>query len=175
VAHALEELRAELHRQFQEVQHSGYTPRFSFSELMASPSRKIGSTNTQTGPDFQSGGLKSTTTSNDTPSISLLNMDAEQLHAIKMSAAALMENENENSYKNGDDNKRHRATLNKTAVNTLRQYLFDHFAHPYPTDQEKAELAIRTGLKVSQVNYWFINARVRIWRPLLESHNKKKR
>lgn len=69
-----------------------------------------------------------------------------------------------------DDRKRRRGTLDKYAVSVLRQYLFDHFAHPYPTDQEKAELAIKTGLKVSQVNYWFINARVRIWRPLLESH-----
>jgi Homeobox KN domain len=31
------------------------------------------------------------------------------------------------------------------------------------------ELAVATNLKVSQVNYWFINARVRIWKPMIES------
>jgi len=62
-----------------------------------------------------------------------------------------------------------RVTLPKAAVTALRKWLFAHFAHPYPTDDEKQMLATATSLQVIQVNYWFINARVRIWRPMIES------
>jgi hypothetical protein len=51
--------------------------------------------------------------------------------------------------------------LPKNAVDTLKQWLFDHFQHPYPTDEEKSELAIQTKLNLTQVNNWFINARRR--------------
>ncbi|RIA05071.1 hypothetical protein BRARA_K00676 [Brassica rapa] len=39
---------------------------------------------------------------------------------------------------------------------------------PYPTDSEKHLLAIRSGLTRSQVSNWFINARVRLWKPMIE-------
>lgn len=51
----------------------------------------------------------------------------------------------------------------------MRDWLMDHFLHPYPTDEDKKELAKQTGLKRSQVSNWFINARVRIWRPAIFS------
>eukprot|EP01083_Nonionella_stella_P158753 517058_1 len=78
----------------------------------------------------------------------------------------------------GDDDftqphKKRRTTLPKEAVSVLRTWLFNHFQHPYPTEEEKKSLAIGTGLQVSQVNYWFINARVRIWRPMLRAAGKK--
>jgi len=59
--------------------------------------------------------------------------------------------------------------LPKEAVNTLKKWLFDNFHHPYPTEEQKHELAMQTDLTHSQVNYWFINARVRIWRPIVEA------
>lgn len=62
-----------------------------------------------------------------------------------------------------------RGTLPKEAVQVLKDWLFKHFNHPYPTEEEKAQLAALTGLQTAQVNYWFINARVRIWRPMLEN------
>ncbi|KAK4255123.1 hypothetical protein QN277_008160 [Acacia crassicarpa] len=58
--------------------------------------------------------------------------------------------------------------LPERAVSVLRAWLFDHFLHPYPTDADKHMLAARTGLTRNQVSNWFINARVRVWKPMVE-------
>ncbi|KAI3507430.1 hypothetical protein L1887_22416 [Cichorium endivia] len=58
--------------------------------------------------------------------------------------------------------------LPKQAVTVLRSWLFDHFLHPYPTDADKQLLAKQTGLSRNQVSNWFINARVRLWKPMVE-------
>ncbi|KAI7726646.1 hypothetical protein M8C21_006114 [Ambrosia artemisiifolia] len=58
--------------------------------------------------------------------------------------------------------------LPKQAVTVLRAWLFDHFLHPYPTDTDKQMLAAQTGLSRNQVSNWFINARVRLWKPMVE-------
>ncbi|KAM7263174.1 hypothetical protein ACFE04_000857 [Oxalis oulophora] len=58
--------------------------------------------------------------------------------------------------------------LPERAVSVLRSWLFDHFLHPYPTDTDKLMLAKQTGLSRSQVSNWFINARVRLWKPMVE-------
>ncbi|KAL5567610.1 hypothetical protein UlMin_024185 [Ulmus minor] len=58
--------------------------------------------------------------------------------------------------------------LPEPAVAVLRRWLFEHFLHPYPTDSEKLMLAQQTGLSRSQVSNWFINSRVRIWKPMVE-------
>eukprot|EP00741_Cyanophora_paradoxa_P016567 tig00020927_g15997.t1 len=52
-----------------------------------------------------------------------------------------------------------RSNLPKSGVQILKQWLFDHFLHPYPTEEEKVQLAAQTNLGVQQVNNWFINAR----------------
>ncbi|KAG9152517.1 hypothetical protein Leryth_016437 [Lithospermum erythrorhizon] len=58
--------------------------------------------------------------------------------------------------------------LPERAVAVLRAWLFDHFLHPYPTDTEKHMLANQTSLTRNQVSNWFINARVRVWKPMIE-------
>ncbi|CAL5045090.1 unnamed protein product [Urochloa decumbens] len=58
--------------------------------------------------------------------------------------------------------------LPERAVAVLRAWLFDHFLHPYPNDVDKHILARQTGLSRSQVSNWFINARVRLWKPMVE-------
>lgn len=58
--------------------------------------------------------------------------------------------------------------LPERAVTVLRAWLFEHFLHPYPTDTDKIMLAKQTGLSRSQVSNWFINARVRLWKPMVE-------
>lgn len=58
--------------------------------------------------------------------------------------------------------------LPERAVAVLRAWLFDHFLHPYPTDTDKHMLATQTGLTRNQVSNWFINARVRVWKPMVE-------
>ena len=63
--------------------------------------------------------------------------------------------------------RRKRGSLPKNSVRILKKWLFEHFSHPYPSVEEKEALSAQTGLKPSQVNYWFINARVRIWKPMI--------
>ncbi|TKY48688.1 BEL homeodomain protein 1 [Spatholobus suberectus] len=58
--------------------------------------------------------------------------------------------------------------LPERAVSILRAWLFEHFLHPYPKDSDKVMLAKQTGLARSQVSNWFINARVRLWKPMVE-------
>ncbi|XP_027082823.2 BEL1-like homeodomain protein 1 [Coffea arabica] len=58
--------------------------------------------------------------------------------------------------------------LPERAVSVLRAWLFEHFLHPYPKDSDKQMLAKQTGLTRSQVSNWFINARVRLWKPMVE-------
>lgn len=50
----------------------------------------------------------------------------------------------------------------------LRSWLLDHVTKPYPTEIEKAHLASLINLERAQINNWFINARVRLWKPLVE-------
>ncbi|GAB4857417.1 hypothetical protein Ancab_015326 [Ancistrocladus abbreviatus] len=58
--------------------------------------------------------------------------------------------------------------LPERSVSVLRAWLFEHFLHPYPSDVDKHILARQTGLTRSQVSNWFINARVRLWKPMVE-------
>ncbi|XP_043700949.1 BEL1-like homeodomain protein 8 isoform X2 [Telopea speciosissima] len=58
--------------------------------------------------------------------------------------------------------------LPERSVAILRAWLFEHFLHPYPTDTDKDMLASQTGLTRNQVSNWFINARVRVWKPMVE-------
>ncbi|XP_040268401.1 homeobox protein Meis2 isoform X7 [Bufo bufo] len=48
--------------------------------------------------------------------------------------------------------------------------LADH--HPYPSEEQKKQLAQDTGLTILQVNNWFINARRRIVQPMIDQSNR---
>ncbi|PKU65459.1 BEL1-like homeodomain protein 6 [Dendrobium catenatum] len=63
--------------------------------------------------------------------------------------------------------------LPENSVSILRAWLFEHFLHPYPNDSEKLMLARQTGLTRSQISNWFINARVRLWKPMVEDIYKE--
>ncbi|XP_020097279.1 homeobox protein ATH1 isoform X2 [Ananas comosus] len=58
--------------------------------------------------------------------------------------------------------------LPEKSVSVLRAWMFQNFLHPYPKDSEKHLLALKSGLTRSQVSNWFINARVRLWKPMIE-------
>ncbi|RPA78955.1 Homeodomain-like protein [Ascobolus immersus RN42] len=57
--------------------------------------------------------------------------------------------------------KRKRGNLPKHVTDVLRQWFEEHESHPYPTEEEKQMLIHRTGLLMSQISNWFINARRR--------------
>jgi len=53
------------------------------------------------------------------------------------------------------------------AVTLLKQWLFENIQDPYPSNEVKEELAKKTGLTFKQVHNWFINARGRIWKKMV--------
>ncbi|KAL2087375.1 hypothetical protein ACEWY4_016203 [Coilia grayii] len=65
--------------------------------------------------------------------------------------------------------KNKRGILPKHATNVMRSWLFQHIGHPYPTEDEKKQIATQTNLTLLQVNNWFINARRRILQPMLDA------
>ncbi|KAJ8282229.1 hypothetical protein COCON_G00047480 [Conger conger] len=75
------------------------------------------------------------------------------------------------SFFNHDDSssKNKRGVLPKQATNVMRSWLFQHIGHPYPTEDEKKQLATQTNLTLLQVNNWFINARRRILQPMIDA------
>lgn len=69
-------------------------------------------------------------------------------------------------------NGKKRGIFPKVATNILRAWLFQHLTHPYPSEEQKKQLAQDTGLTILQVNNWFINARRRIVQPLIDQTNR---
>lgn len=65
-------------------------------------------------------------------------------------------------------NRERRGCLDLRQNAVLRIWLFDHFENPYPTDAEKTQLSQQLGISVNQINNWFINGRVRIWKEMVE-------
>ncbi|KAM4731589.1 LOW QUALITY PROTEIN: homeobox protein PKNOX1.1 [Anableps anableps] len=76
---------------------------------------------------------------------------------------------------NHEDNstKNKRGVLPKHATNVMRSWLFQHIGHPYPTEDEKKQIASQTNLTLLQVNNWFINARRRILQPMLDASSSE--
>lgn len=56
---------------------------------------------------------------------------------------------------------RKRRNFDKNTTDILQNWFHDHRQNPYPSDQEKAELAKQCNIKISQVNNWFGNQRIR--------------
>lgn len=53
----------------------------------------------------------------------------------------------------------------------LRLWLFRNFRNPYPNAEQKASLMRSCTMTDTQISNWFINARVRIWKPCISSVN----
>ncbi|KAG6854685.1 hypothetical protein C0991_003334 [Blastosporella zonata] len=64
-----------------------------------------------------------------------------------------------------DRPQRKRGKLPKETTDYLKAWLHRHSDHPYPSEEEKKQLCHATGLSMSQVSNWMINARRRILAP----------
>ncbi|KAL1215492.1 BEL1-like homeodomain protein 2 [Cardamine amara subsp. amara] len=107
--------------------------------------------------DKDAAGMSSTgLTKGETPRLRLLEQSLRQQRAFHQ--MGMMEQEAW----------RPQRGLPERSVNILRAWLFEHFLHPYPSDADKHLLARQTGLSRNQVSNWFINARVRLWKPMVE-------
>lgn len=72
----------------------------------------------------------------------------------------------------GKKRQKKRGIFPKVATNIMRAWLFQHLTHPYPSEDQKKQLAQDTGLTILQVNNWFINARRRIVQPMIDQSNR---
>ncbi|KAE9402312.1 hypothetical protein BT96DRAFT_1017704 [Gymnopus androsaceus JB14] len=70
-----------------------------------------------------------------------------------------------------DRPQRKRGKLPKETTDFLKAWLHRHSDHPYPSEEEKKQLCHATGLSMSQVSNWMINARRRILAPARPSTN----
>lgn len=61
------------------------------------------------------------------------------------------------------------------ATEPLQKWFIAHLANPYPTEEEKTELSVQTGLNLKQINTWFGNHRGRYKRRILDQLAIKKR
>ncbi|KAE9606736.1 putative transcription factor Homeodomain-TALE-BEL family [Lupinus albus] len=102
------------------------------------------------------GGGSTGLTKGETPRLKMLEQSLRQQRAFHQ--MGMME----------QDAWRPQRGLPERSVNILRAWLFEHFLHPYPSDADKHLLARQTGLSRNQVSNWFINARVRLWKPMVE-------
>ncbi|GAB5590157.1 hypothetical protein Unana1_05057 [Umbelopsis nana] len=64
--------------------------------------------------------------------------------------------------------KRRRGNLPKPVIILLRTWLINNKRHPYPSEEVKRHLARQTGLTKSQISNWFINARRRILKEMID-------
>jgi hypothetical protein len=66
-----------------------------------------------------------------------------------------------------------RGRIPKKARDILRSWLLEHQNHPYPTKEEKQQLAIQTELTFPQISGWFVNSRRRFLKQLKGGEKKE--
>ena len=58
-------------------------------------------------------------------------------------------------------NRRRNHRLDQLSI--LKKWVDEHASEPYPSPEEKAELAEQVGMEVKQIEHWFTNYRKRHW------------
>lgn len=68
-------------------------------------------------------------------------------------------------------------SLPSHVVDYLKAWLMspEHINHPYPTELEKTRMVSDTGIELKRLNNWFVNNRIRYWKPRMEARQKQKR
>eukprot|EP01112_Ceratiomyxa_fruticulosa_P007522 TRINITY_DN1957_c0_g2_i1.p1 TRINITY_DN1957_c0_g2~~TRINITY_DN1957_c0_g2_i1.p1 ORF type:complete len:616 (+),score=159.07 TRINITY_DN1957_c0_g2_i1:552-2399(+) len=113
--------------------------------------------NTSTNTDTNSNAYST----DDTPTITRAQLE------LILARESLNKRANGNNLQLDDEEKsgrgkKRRGKLPEAATDVLKKWLFEHYYHPYPTEEEKAALATQTNLSLNQINNWFTNARRRI-------------
>lgn len=65
-------------------------------------------------------------------------------------------------------------SLQPQVVEYLKKWLMsdEHINHPYPTEVEKVRIVADTGIDMKRLNNWFVNNRIRYWKPRFEALQK---
>ncbi|KAI5625934.1 homeobox protein Meis1, partial [Silurus asotus] len=86
---------------------------------------------------------------------SSLNGDNSSEHGdlLDHGAASPSTGDDDETDKDRRNNKK-RGIFPKVATNIMRAWLFQHLTHPYPSEEQKKQLAQDTGLTILQVNNW---------------------
>ena len=66
-----------------------------------------------------------------------------------------------------------RSYFHKHSTAPLKAWLACNMSDPYPSSEVKSELSGVSGLTYEQVQHWFINARMRVWRPMLRRQKEE--
>jgi hypothetical protein len=66
------------------------------------------------------------------------------------------------------EKKERRSKLPLRSILRLRAFFSANVHNPYPTDEQKAQLAIESNLTVKQISNWFTNTRRRFWQPYMK-------
>jgi hypothetical protein len=79
------------------------------------------------------------------------------------------------SFSSSSNKGRKSSSLPAETVEYLKAWMMspEHIAHPYPTEQEKAEIMADTGIELKQLTNWFVNNRKRYWKPRVEAKLKQ--
>lgn len=66
-------------------------------------------------------------------------------------------------------------SLPSHVVDYLKKWLMspEHINHPYPSESEKARMVADTGIEIKRLNNWFVNNRIRFWKPRFEAMQKQ--
>ncbi|CAD5233170.1 unnamed protein product [Bursaphelenchus xylophilus] len=153
-----------------------------FQNVNVSNGADINSPRNGTGPNSAANNsLNSSTGSANNPTSNLL--DARSEGDDNVSNGSLNEDGRDSvnsDHNNGDqrsgstDRSKRKVpkVFSKEAITKFRAWLFQNLSHPYPSEEQKKQLAQETSLTILQVNNWFINARRRIVQPMIDSNNR---
>nr|CDS34364.1 myeloid ecotropic viral integration site [Hymenolepis microstoma] len=124
-------------------------------------------------PELVNSGNQLTPSRNEIIPPTMLNLSSSDQHQESFDSNSERGAQNSNAQVPGIFNIRRAVGLSRTnlpfpARKTLFKWLNEHLREPYPSEEEKLELARQTGLSRTTVNNWFINARRRYVKPLMQ-------
>ncbi|KAK4472765.1 hypothetical protein MN116_003987 [Schistosoma mekongi] len=147
-------------------QHTGH--RSTTTCLSSRPTSRIRHTKASS----LNGSVRSDSSLNDDSQIERTGLKSNELGVDETGSQKDVMEELDSETRSELKRQKKRGIFPKVATNIMRAWLFQHLTHPYPSEEQKKQLAQDTGLTILQVNNWFINARRRIVQPMIDQSNR---
>lgn len=105
------------------------------------------------------------------------DMDASNQHHARPTTIVANEDRRRSHGKGNDasTSRGRKSSIGAEATRLLKRWMFQNYMHPYPSTEEKLTLMEQTSLNSTQLDNWFINARARIWKKLVEGVHSEHR